>query len=98
MASTPPPRLLRAAALGLGCGLLIAGLVLIGVGLRARFASNAPCPEDEVASECVFQRETALELSKLQLFGGLGLGLLAIATFLSVRAQDRKDAARETLH
>jgi hypothetical protein len=76
-AQNPPDRgagLVRAATLGLTTGVIIAGLVLVGVGLRNRLVP--PDCHGLTRDECDLQIEIAVTFARTQL--GLGFGFAAL--------------------
>ncbi|MGZ3459130.1 MAG: hypothetical protein ACXU86_11580 [Archangium sp.] len=70
----------RAALLGLCGGMLLGGLFLLGVGLKARL-SPADCTGLS-EMECSFMRDAALEMGRLQ--GVMGAALLALGAAVVV--------------
>ncbi|MFP2899658.1 hypothetical protein [Corallococcus sp. 4LFB] len=86
MTSLPTPRgasVLRAAALGGVAGLLLGGLGLLGLGVKAVFVP-ADCTGLS-AQECQLTRETDRDLGRVQTLSGGALVALGAALFALTR-------------
>jgi len=100
-AQTPPATgagLVRAVTLGLTAGLLIAGLALLGFGIRSR--TTEPDCGALTREECDLEIEISATFARTQLglglgFGALGAGGLAWLAF-DERRKRRQGIAAET--
>ncbi|MGE6760937.1 hypothetical protein ACQKGO_23155 [Corallococcus interemptor] len=92
MTSLPSPRgasVLRAAAFGGIAGLMLGGLGLLGLGVRALFA-----PEDCAKlspQECQLLQETDRDLGRVQTLSGGALIALGAALFALTRPRPTED-------
>ncbi|RKI74305.1 hypothetical protein D7X55_02855 [Corallococcus sp. AB049A] len=92
MTSLPSPRgasVLRAAAFGGIAGLMLGGLGLLGLGVRALFA-----PEDCAKlspQECQLLHETDRDLGRVQTLSGGALVALSAALFALTRPRPPED-------
>lgn len=85
--SRPQPRIGLAALLGLGVAALVGSVYLL-VSAAAGKWGLVDCA-DLPAADCQIARETRAQLSRMQTFSALALGLLALATFLFLRSRRR---------
>jgi hypothetical protein len=76
-------RLLRAALLGLGLGLLAGALLLVGSALRGMLAG--PDCSGLRPFECDMERQSLASLGRMQAVAGAALALLSISVFLVLR-------------
>lgn len=88
--STPPPRPLRAALLGLALALLIGGVGVFLSGLRARLTA---LPEGLSPSEQQLELQVRARVSRLQLVAGAGLALLGVGALLWQREAARRQGS-----
>lgn len=80
-------RLSRAALVGLGLGVFLGGGYLLALAARSGLV-GVDCGQLS-PTECAFEEQLALELSRRQALVGAALMLLALALLLYARAKER---------
>lgn len=90
-AQTPPAPgagLVRAATLGLAAGVVIAGLVLLGLGIRNRLLP--PDCRALTVQECDLEIQIASTFARTQVGLGLGFAVLGAGGLAWLAVEDRK--------
>jgi hypothetical protein len=90
-AKTPPARgagLIRAATLGLAAGVLIAGLALLGTGIRKQ--QVLPDCHALTREECDLEIQIASTFSRTQIGLGLGFAVLGVGGLAWLAVEDRR--------
>jgi len=88
--SSSSASLTRAITLGVAVGVSVAGVALMVVSLQTT-SHEVDCSGPN-ANECLFQLALQQDFARWQMWMGLALELLAIGSFLWLRAADRKAA------
>ncbi len=90
-AQPPPARgagLVRAATLGVAAGVLIAGLILLSVGIRHRLVP--PDCRTLTREECDLEIEIASTFARTQIGLGLGFAVLGTGGLAWLAVEDRR--------